>query len=166
MTADGSFVVAPAVVSSPVTPRAAGRRVVRSSWSRGPVATSLEAAALGCSVDEAEEPVHSESSRAAVEPTVEAEATAEEGAVCVRGGPSEEAGVVPCASASAVSSSVTPTADETNMFQPRAFHPQPSTSGRHLLGLRLPVRRSGTGWRGTHLHPGSVPEGRLWRSPC
>lgn len=74
-------------------------RVVRSSWSRGPVAMSFEVVAVGSSVDEAEEPVHSGISRTMVESTVapvEAEVTAEEGPVCVSGGPSEEAGVLLC----------------------------------------------------------------------
>lgn len=54
--------------------------------------------AVGCSLDEAEAPTHSEFSATVVKPTV-ADATAEEGAVCVSRGPSEEAGVLLCGSA-------------------------------------------------------------------
>lgn len=90
VTADGSFVVTPAMMSSLVTPQSAsedaGTRVVRISWSRGPVVMSFEVVAVGCSL-EAEEPVHSEFSRTMVKPTV-APVEAEEGPVCVSGGPS------------------------------------------------------------------------------
>lgn len=95
VTADGPFVVTPTVMSPRAASENAGMRVVSSSWSRGPVVTSFEVVAVGCSLDEAEEPVHSEFSR-----TVEA--IGEEGSVCVSGGPSEEAGVVLCPSGKSV----------------------------------------------------------------
>lgn len=90
VTADGSFVVTPGVMSSPVTPWPAsedvGIRVDRSSWST--VVTSVDVVAVGCSEEEAGELDDSEFSRTMVKSSlpgpVEAEATAVEA-----GGPSE-----------------------------------------------------------------------------
>lgn len=130
VTANGAFVAPPAGVSPLATPRAASEdaetRVVRSPWSRGPRVVTFGVAAVGCSLDGAEEPAHSGFSTATVTPAVapgEVEATAEVGAVCVSGGPSEEAGVELCgpgrpvwASTSAGSRSAGPTAEESSFW--------------------------------------------------
>lgn len=88
VTAEGSFVVTPAVASSPVTPwtasEDAGIRVVRSS--RSAVVTSLDAAAVDAGADEAAELDDSRFTRTVVRPPlgpVETEAAAGEGGVCV-----------------------------------------------------------------------------------
>lgn len=111
VTAEGSFVVTPAVAPSLVTPwtasEDAGIRVVRSS--RSAVVTSLDVAEGGAGVDEAAELEDSTFSRTVVRPTlgpVETGGTAGEGGVCVSWGPSEEAGVLPSASGRSVSASV------------------------------------------------------------
>lgn len=84
VTAEGSFVVTPAVVSPLVAPwtasEDAGMSVVRSS--RSAAVTSFDVAAVAAGVDEAPELDDSKFSRSVVKPTsgpVETEATAAEG---------------------------------------------------------------------------------------